>query len=109
MKLVWKQIKLMMKLEEKTKVGGDSDDERKENVRSEFEKGNLDGKSNLHKQLKFYLTLPEIAKCERNIVKTLLERIRIHSEWEVEKDKNFHRVKNKQGKGREGNLKIKVS
>ena len=65
---------------------GDTDDEWIKNVRSEFLKGNLEGKSNLHKQLKFYMTLAEISKCEQNIVKTLLERIRIHSDWEAEKN-----------------------
>ena len=71
--------------EETRNLDETNDDEWMENVRTEFEKGNLKGNSSLHKQLTFYMKLPEIKRCEKNIVKTLLERIQIHSEWEAEK------------------------
>ena len=70
-----------------------------DSVRSDFNHGMFDGTSSLHKKLKFYMKLPEISPVEQNIVKTLIERIKIHSEWESEKDQIFPQ-KEKKGRKR---------
>ena len=58
-------------------------------LRLKFKSGGVPGKSNLHKQLKFYLELPQITLTEQNIVKTLLTRINMHSNWEREKNQQY--------------------
>ena len=55
-------------------------------LRIKVSKGEFLGKSNLHKQIRFYLKLPQLTKCEESIVKTLVERIEILSAWEIEKE-----------------------
>ena len=65
------------------------DDEVMEKVREEFNNGHFEGNSDIHKRIKFFMNLPRMAKFEQKIVKSLIERIRIHSEWEKEKNNNF--------------------
>ena len=74
------------------------DDSWLEALRLKSKSGSFQGKSSLHKQLKFYLGLPQLAKSEENIVKTLLERIEIHSDWEIELDEILPQVEKKERK-----------
>ena len=67
-----------------------------EDLREKNNNGELKGTGSLLKQLRFYLGLPSLAQAEKRIVKSLLERIDIHSEWEKEKIKNFPENKKKE-------------
>ena len=75
-------------------------------LRFKFESGGIPGSSSLHKQLKFYLELPQLTKTEENIVKMLLTRIEIHSNWEKEKDVQYPQ-KEKKGKKRKSEVRSK--
>ena len=68
-------------------------------LRLKFKSGGVPGKSSLHKQLQFYLELPNLTITEQNIVKMLLKRIDIHSSWEKEKNIEYPQ-KEKKGRKR---------
>ena len=51
------------------------------------------GNTSIHKQLQFYLGLPNLTITEMKIVKSLSERLQMHSDWELEKKSLFPQKK----------------
>jgi hypothetical protein len=66
-----------------------------EELKNQFKIGNLSVKNPLHKQIWFYLEIPELSPTEQNALGILKEQIAIQHEWEKEKIENYPAQKEK--------------
>ena len=64
-----------------------------DDLRRKVSNETLPENSSIHKQLKFYLGLPDLTLTEMNIVKSLSERLEIHADWKLEKSSLFPKKK----------------
>ena len=69
--------------------GEEEDEHWLDDLRRKLYNENIPGNTSIHKQLKFYLGLPNLTATEKNIVKSLSERLNIHSDWELERHTLF--------------------
>ena len=75
-------------------------------LRIQIQTGEFSGKSSLHKQILFYMKLPKLQKFEKDLIKTLLERIRLHSILTIENKENFPKPQKKSRKRKNSEAEI---
>ena len=60
-----------------------------EELRDKFQNGELKATNDFHNQIIFYLQLPKLSLVETDILKRLVDRLEMYSDWEREKNKMY--------------------
>jgi hypothetical protein len=71
------------------KEKGEQDTLWLEELQRQFQNGDLTPTNEFHKQIIFYLQLPQLSQVEMEILKKLADRLGMYSEWQREKNETF--------------------